>query len=91
MVETFESRYCTAGVATDRKVDKIYLDDQGLFGEPTFLGTVCPGSSDPFHIVSYFMKWVTTSWTHGNFTDTPISTGERGGGMFCLVSVKMLN
>ena len=26
--------------------------------------TVCPGSSDPFYIVSYYLKWVTTSWTH---------------------------
>ena len=27
--------------------------------------TICPGSSDPFYIVSYYIKWVTTSWTHG--------------------------
>ena len=26
--------------------------------------TVCPGRSDPFFIVSYYIKWVTTSWTH---------------------------
>ena len=26
--------------------------------------TVCPGSSDPFFIVSYYIKWVTTSWTY---------------------------
>ena len=26
--------------------------------------TVCPGSSDPFHTLSYYIKWVTTSWTH---------------------------
>ena len=26
--------------------------------------TVRPGSSDPFYIVSYYLKWVTTSWTH---------------------------
>ena len=26
--------------------------------------TVCPGSSDPFDIVSYYIKWVTTPWTH---------------------------
>ena len=26
--------------------------------------TVCPGSSDPFYIVSDYIKWVTTSWTH---------------------------
>ena len=25
--------------------------------------TVCPRSSDPFYIVSYYIKWVTTSWT----------------------------
>ena len=25
--------------------------------------TVCPRSSDPFYIVSYDIKWVTTSWT----------------------------
>ena len=26
--------------------------------------TVCPRSSDPFYIVSYYIKCVTTSWTH---------------------------
>ena len=26
--------------------------------------TVCPGSSDPFYIVTYYIKWVTTSWTY---------------------------
>ena len=30
------------------------------------LYTVCPGSSDPFYMVSYYIKWVTTSWTHSN-------------------------
>ena len=29
------------------------------------LRTVCPRSSDPFHIVTYYIKWVTTSWTDG--------------------------
>ena len=28
--------------------------------------TVCPGSSDPFYIVSCYIKWVTTSWTHSS-------------------------
>ena len=31
------------------------------------LFTVCPRSSDPFYIVSYYIKWVTTSWTDGSF------------------------
>ena len=26
--------------------------------------TVCPRSSNPFYIVSTYMKWVTTSWTY---------------------------
>ena len=26
--------------------------------------TECPGSSDPFYTVIYYIKWVTTSWTH---------------------------
>ena len=29
-----------------------------------FIITICPRSSDPFHIVTYYMKWVTTSWTY---------------------------
>ena len=27
-------------------------------------GTLCTGSRDPFYIVSYYINWVTTSWTH---------------------------
>ena len=26
--------------------------------------SVCPGSSDPFYVSSYYVKWVTTSWTY---------------------------
>ena len=26
--------------------------------------TICPRSSDPYCIVSYYIKWVTTSWTY---------------------------
>ena len=33
-------------------------------GSGTPLYTVCPGSSDPFYIVTYYKKWVTTSWTY---------------------------
>ena len=32
--------------------------------------TVCPKSSDPFHIISYYIKWVTTSWTHSTLNAT---------------------
>ena len=28
------------------------------------IGTVCPGGNDSFYIVSYYIKWVTTSWTY---------------------------
>ena len=30
------------------------------------VNTVCPRSSDPFYI-TYYLKWVTTSWTDGIF------------------------
>ena len=26
----------------------------------------CPRSSDSFYIVTYYIKWVTTSWTDSN-------------------------
>ena len=26
--------------------------------------TACPRSSDPFYLLSYYIKWVTTSWTY---------------------------
>ena len=29
--------------------------------------TVCPGSSDPFYIVTYYINWVTTSWTYSSY------------------------
>ena len=28
------------------------------------LATVCPRSSDPFYSLSYYIKWVTSSWTY---------------------------
>ena len=31
--------------------------------------TVCPGSSDAFYIVRYYIKWVTTSWTYSSLRD----------------------
>ena len=30
------------------------------------VSTECLGSSDHFYIVSYYIKWVTTYWTHSN-------------------------
>ena len=33
------------------------------------LSTVCPRSSDPFFIVTYSIKWVTTSWTDGIYIE----------------------
>ena len=39
-----------------------------------YFDTVCTISSDPFYIVTYFIRWVTTSWT-----DVTIMTGEWGG------------
>ena len=40
------------------------LRENSLKIQIQLLCTVCPRSSDPFTIVSYYMKWVTTSWTY---------------------------
>ena len=34
--------------------------------DPTYYlpNTICPRSSDPFHVVTNYIKRVTTSWTH---------------------------
>ena len=44
---------------------------------PSSLLTVCPRSSDPFYIVSHYIKWVPTSWTYSNFP--PYEKGGAGG------------
>ena len=31
--------------------------------------TMCPKSSDPIYVVTYYIKWVTTSWTDGKTSD----------------------
>ena len=36
-------------------------------GSPCTIYTVCPRSSYPFDVVTYYIKWVTTSWTDGKF------------------------
>ena len=40
--------------------------------------TVCPGSSDPFYVVTYYIKWVTTSWTYSNwyFSDPTVKKNK---------------
>ena len=30
--------------------------------------TVCPGSSYSFYIITYYIKWVTTSWKYCRYT-----------------------
>ena len=37
--------------------------------------SVCPGSSDPFYIVSYYIKLVTTSWTHSSIDNLSMLQG----------------
>ena len=37
-------------------------DDAG--GKTNIQYTVCPRSSDPFYVVTHYIKWVTTSWTY---------------------------
>ena len=36
--------------------------------------TVCPRSSDPFYVVNYYIKWVTTIWTDGTVAEGWLDT-----------------
>ena len=38
-----------------------------VLGQQFRFDTVCPRSSDPFYIVGYYIKWVTTSWTYSTY------------------------
>ena len=39
--------------------------------------TMCPRSSDPFYIVSYYIKWVITSWTHSIYFFLSQNSGSK--------------
>ena len=43
----------------------VRLLDSAFESKVMILYTVCPGSSDPFYVVTYYIKWVTSSWTQG--------------------------
>ena len=36
------------------------------YGRDSFPTTICPRSSDPFCIVTYYIRLVTTSWTYSS-------------------------
>ena len=42
---------------------------------------MCPRSCDPFYIIGYYIKWVTTSWTHCKFEkpDSDLTLNIRNG------------
>ena len=54
------------------EMDQDFLDKQHvghllkglLYYTMLYYTTVCPRSSYPFHIVIYYIKWVTISWTY---------------------------
>ena len=47
-----------------------------LVGDENVASTVCPRSSDPIYIVSYYIKWVTTSWTHSTKIPLPLPSPQ---------------
>ena len=56
-----------------RKDFKSLLEETGYvtpgkkLDEVGYLTTVCPRSSATFYIVTYYIKWVTTSWTYSTY------------------------
>ena len=45
----------------------LYLQNYLSVHSQQFFNTVCPRRSDPFYLVAYNIKWVTTSWTHSMY------------------------
>ena len=54
MYKLYMNMYNSILYNSSGRVGKMYI----------FLSTVCPGSSDPFNVVIYYIKWITTSWTY---------------------------
>ena len=61
--------------------------------------TVCPRSRYPFYIVSYYINWVTTFWTHSSWSKsiylleyslfrTPVFRTNISNGIYFLPSAK---
>ena len=46
--------------------DVIFFNNEMKPASARRVNTVCPGCSDPFYIVTYYIKWVTTSWTYSS-------------------------
>ena len=54
----------------EKYANLVFAADTTMFSKPIFIclvyyTTVCPRSSDPFYMVTYYMKWVSTTWTDG--------------------------
>ena len=45
---------------------RLYFKYLPTFDAMAICTTVCPGSSDPFYVVTCYIKWVTTSRTYSN-------------------------
>ena len=49
--------------------------------------TVCPRRSDPFYVVTYYIKWVTTSWTYTTKGSQKRSFFSGATSFFCSQSI----
>ena len=69
--------YCEMNYLTTHNCDLKHVNLRVILGQLTFKkkirvyhrvtieqGTICSRSSYPFCIVTYFIKWATTSWTY---------------------------
>ena len=77
---TYSTRLYVADACT-RRTDEFRTHRKTFPGtHQMFPCTICPRSSDPFYKVSYYIKWVTTSWTH--------STSQMFSGTYQVLETK---
>ena len=44
--------------------------------------SICPGSSDPIYVITYYVKWVTSSWTHSSLRDHERLSQKQDGSVW---------
>ena len=57
-------QFCRSGTLNIDHLEYHILSQHSVTVTEVIINTICPGSSDPFYIVTYCINLVTTSWTH---------------------------
>ena len=69
--------YLCFAVWMEREREQTMVCEQQRYLTSVLGDTVCPRSSDPFYVVTYYIKWVATSWTYSMFINFLVVTRKE--------------